>query len=91
MKGKISKSILRYTALFDPAEEGGYVVTVPKLAGLVTEGDTFEEAVVMTKDAIKGYLEVLQEHGESIPEPDIASFTAPIDVSFHATYYPMST
>lgn len=87
MKGKISQSILRYTALFEPAEEGGYVVTVPKLAGLVTEGDTFEEAVAMVQDAIRGYLEVLQEHGELIPEPDIASFTAPIDVSFPTPYY----
>ncbi len=88
MKGNISKSVLRYTALFEPSEEGGYVVTVPKLAGLVTEGDTFEEAVAMTKDAIKGYVEVLQEQGESIPEPDVASFTAPVDVSFSTPYYP---
>lgn len=90
MKRKIVQSVLRYTALFEPADEGGYVVTVPKLAGLVTEGDTFEEAVAMAQDAIKGYLEVLQEHGESIPDPDVSSFTAPIDVSFHATYYPMT-
>ena len=34
----------RYTVLFEPAEEGGYVVTCPALPGLVTEGDTYEEA-----------------------------------------------
>ncbi|MEK7140955.1 MAG: type II toxin-antitoxin system HicB family antitoxin [Patescibacteria group bacterium] len=90
MKGKIAQSVLRYTAIFEPAEEGGYVVIVPKLQGLVTEGDTFEEAIAMAQDAIKGYLEVLQESGESIPEPDVASFTAPIDVSFRSTYYPMT-
>jgi hypothetical protein len=33
-----------YTVIFEPAEEGGYVVTVPALPGLHTEGDTFEEA-----------------------------------------------
>jgi antitoxin HicB len=27
----------RYTVLFEPAEEGGYVVTCPALPGLVTE------------------------------------------------------
>ena len=91
MKGKISQSILRYTAFFEPAEEGGYVVTVPKLAGLVTEGDTFEKAVAMAQDAIRGYLQVLKENGESIPEPDVASFTAPIDVSFPPGYYPVVT
>lgn len=88
MKQLISQKILRYTALFEPAEEGGFVVTVPKLPGLVTEGDTFEEAVSMTQDAIKGYLEVMQNSKESLPEPDTESFTAPIDVTFH---YPSHT
>lgn len=87
MKGKIAQSVFRYTAIFEPAEEGGYVVTVPKLAGLVTEGDTFEEAVTMTKDAVTGYLEILEEQGEPIPEPDDASFFAPIDVPFHLPHY----
>ena len=57
----------RYTVVFEPAEEGGYVVTVPALPGLVTEGDTLEEARAMAKDAIRGYLESLQKHGENIP------------------------
>ena len=33
-----------YTVLFEPAEEGGYVVTCPALPGLVTEGDTLERS-----------------------------------------------
>lgn len=57
-----------YTVLFDPAEEGGYVVTVPALPGLVTQGDTLEEAREMAKDAIVGYLEALQKDGAPIPE-----------------------
>jgi len=84
MAKKISKKVLRYNAVFDPAEEGGFVVTVPKLPGVVTEGDTFEEAVRMAKDAIEGYLAVLIEDGESIPEPDEKSFTTPIDIQFPA-------
>jgi antitoxin HicB len=56
-----------YTAVFEPAEEGGYVVTVPALPRLVTEGDTLEEARAMVKDAIRGYLESLMKHGEEIP------------------------
>jgi len=63
-----------YTAVFEPAEEGGYVVTVPALPGLVTEGDTLEEARAMVKDAIRGYLESLMKHGEEIPlEPSPAT------------------
>ncbi len=83
MKSKITQPVLRYTAVFEPAEEGGFVVTVPKLPGLVTEGDTFEKALEMAQDAIKGYLEVLQDAGESIPSPDNTSFTAPVDVPYN--------
>ena len=57
----------RYTVVYEPAEEGGYVVTIPALPGLVTEGDTLEEARGMAKDAIRGYLESLRKHGETIP------------------------
>ena len=56
-----------FTVLFEPAEEGGYSVTVPALPGLVTEGDTLEEARTMAQDAIRSYLESLQKDGEPIP------------------------
>ena len=57
----------RYTAVFEPAEEGGYVVTVPALPGVVTEGDSLEEARAMAADAIRCYLESLQKDGLPIP------------------------
>ena len=57
-----------YTVLFEPAEEGGYVVTCPALPGLVTEGDTLDEARDMVRDATRGYLESLQKDGSPIPE-----------------------
>lgn len=65
---KKTVKILRYTAVFEPAEEGGYVVFIPSLPGCVTQGDTFEEAQEMIKDAISGYLEVQKEMGQDIPE-----------------------
>jgi antitoxin HicB len=66
--------VYHYTAVFEPADEGGFVVTVPALAGLVTEGDTLEEARAMVKDAVRGYLESLMKHGEEIPvEPSPAT------------------
>lgn len=58
----------RYTAIFEPAEEGGYVVHIPALNDLVTEGDTLEEAVAMAKDAIRGYIECLLEKNWTVPE-----------------------
>ncbi|MBI5299514.1 MAG: type II toxin-antitoxin system HicB family antitoxin [Deltaproteobacteria bacterium] len=64
--------------MFEPAEEGGYVVSVPALPGCVTQGDTFEEARKMAKDAIKGYIAVLREEGQSIPEEKEEVITAPL-------------
>ena len=61
-------SELRYTVLFEPAEEGGYVVTCPALPGLVTEGDSLDEAREMARDAIRGYLESLQKDGLPLPQ-----------------------
>ena len=57
-----------FTAFFDPNEKGGYTVTVPALPGLVTEGDTLEEARAMAEDAIKCYIEGLVKDGEPIPD-----------------------
>ena len=69
-----------FTMLFEPAEEGGFVVTCPALPGLVTEGDTLEEARKMAEDALRGYLESLLEDGQSIPS-DKAPIAEPIEVA----------
>ena len=58
---------LQYTVVFEQTEEGGYIVTAPALPGLMTEGDTLEEARAMAIEAIRGYLENLIKHGEEIP------------------------
>ncbi len=62
------EKVYSYTVLFEPAEEGGYTVVVPALPGVVTEGDTLQEAREMAKEAILGYLEVLKKHGKPIPD-----------------------
>src|SRR5258708_10195070 len=60
----------RYTVLFEPAEEGGYVVTCPSLPGLVTEGDTLGDARAMAADALRGYLQSLAKEGVRVPPED---------------------
>jgi len=65
-KQKVAK-VLKYTVVFEPSDEGGYVASVPALPGCLSQGDTFEEAVKMIKDAISGYLAVLKDKGEEIP------------------------
>lgn len=69
-----------FTMLFEPAEEGGYVVTCPALPGLVTEGDTMEEARRMAEDALRLYLETLIEDGVPIPS-DRIPIAQPIEVA----------
>jgi predicted RNase H-like HicB family nuclease len=68
--GFIMAKQYKYTVIFEPAEEGGYVVRVPALEGVVTQGDTLEEAELMAKDAIKGYLETLRKNNLPIPQED---------------------
>lgn len=68
---------LRYTVLFEPAEEGGYVVTCPALPGLVTEGDTYEQARGRAVEAIEAYLESLQQDGLPFP-PDKKLLLEPV-------------
>lgn len=57
-----------YSIILEPAEEGGFVVHVPALPEVVTEGDNEAEAIAMAKDAIELVLASRRERGESIPE-----------------------
>ena len=59
----------QYTIVLQPdPEEGGYTVTVPALPGVVTQGETLEEAIVMARDAIQLHIEALIADGEPVPE-----------------------
>jgi len=87
MTKKISQKILKYTAIFEPASEGGYVASVPALPGCATQGETFEEASAMIKDAIRGYLVVLKEENQEIPQEIedvvVTKISVPIPISSH--------
>jgi|HubBroStandDraft_1064217.scaffolds.fasta_scaffold531502_2 antitoxin HicB len=56
-----------YTVHVEPAEEGGFVITVPSLPGCVTEGDTYEQAIANAREAIEGFVEALTLAGQPIP------------------------
>ncbi len=61
-----------FTVRIEPNDPDGYLVTCPALPGLVTEGDTLDQAFEMAKDAIEGYLISLIKHGDPIPEDKLA-------------------
>jgi len=53
---------------FTPESCGGYTVTVPALPGCISYGKTFEDAMTMITDAMKGWVSVAREEGIPIPE-----------------------
>jgi antitoxin HicB len=56
-----------YSVILEPAEEGGFVVRVPALPEICTEGETEEEALALAKDAIELVIASRLERGEAIP------------------------
>ena len=50
-----------YPAIFEPADEGGYCLVVPDVAGCVTQGDDFDECFYMAHDALGTLLEGVAE------------------------------
>jgi len=69
-KRKLTQRILEYTAIFEPAEEGGYVASVPAVPGCHTEGDTLREAKANIAEALSLCLEVLEDEGQKIPQEE---------------------
>jgi antitoxin HicB len=59
----------QFEVVLQPEDEGGFSVFVPGLPGCASQGETREEALAMIKEAIEGYLESLEAHGDPVPEP----------------------
>jgi len=75
---KQKETIYQYEVLFEN-NSAGYTVTVPKLPGLVTEGDTLKEAREMAKDAIRCHLEsLLKEKAFAFSKSDVLKETLKI-------------
>jgi predicted RNase H-like HicB family nuclease len=56
-----------YTILIHQAEEGGFWSEVPALPGCYSQGETIDETLRNTKEAIEAYLLVLKEDQVSAP------------------------
>lgn len=77
-KAPIQVGDYSFTILVEPNDPDGFLVTCPALPGLVTQGDTLDEAYEMAQDAIQVYLESLIADGQPIPHDKI---TMPVRVS----------
>jgi predicted RNase H-like HicB family nuclease len=62
LHGQTTEGHMEYPIVLeqDP-EAGGYVVTCPTLKGCVSQGETEEEALENIKDAIRTYLESIED------------------------------
>jgi antitoxin HicB len=76
----MEKKILTYRVLMSEEPEGGFTVTVPSLPGCVTYGENLEHALTMAKEAIEGYVSVLRESNETVPD-DSSTFEYSVAIS----------
>lgn len=70
-----------YTIHIEPASEGGYWSRVPALPGCYSQGETLEETIEHTKEAIELYLEGLKSNKEEIPEESEGTMSLRVPVS----------
>ena len=52
---------MKLRIVLEPSSDGGYTVTAPALPGCISEGDSRKEALDNIKEAIKLYLEPVED------------------------------
>ena len=76
--GTMTNNPHTFTVVLEPAEEGGFVIKVPALPELGTQGDTYDEAMANAREAIELVIEDRLARGEPIPsdvQPHIERIT----------------
>ena len=61
--------MLKYPANFEPAEEGGFVITFPDIPEAITQGEDEEDARRRASDALESALDFYFEAPRPIPAP----------------------
>ena len=80
-QGRGAMRLVNYRILFREEPEGGYTVTVPALSGCITFGETVDEAIAMTREAVEVYIEDLREKGEEVlAEEGLLEYTLTVEV-----------
>ena len=62
---------MKFIVVLDPAEEGGFNVSVPALDGCFTQGESEEKALKNAKEAILCYLEGMEKVNEIKTKPGL--------------------
>ena len=61
--------IERYLILIEGGPPSNYSAWSPEVPGCVAAGSPVDECVTNMQEALAGHLEVMREHGETVPEP----------------------
>jgi antitoxin HicB len=71
--------VYRVPLVLTPQVEGGYTITSPMLPGLVTEGDSLDEALENVEDALRATLELYEVIGRPVLSTRSSAALLPID------------
>lgn len=58
-----------YIAIIHKDPTSDYGVSFPDFPGCISAGETLDEARLMALEALSGHISVMEEYGETIPEP----------------------
>lgn len=79
----MKRKVMEYMVVFEKEPEGGYSVWVPELPGCASQGETFEEAQMMIKEAIELYLEDMNDEDKQLYKSNQDRFIVPVLVDMH--------
>ena len=70
----MKRQVYEFDVVILEDEEGGYIAIVPELLGCHTQGDSIDELLANTKEAIQLYLETLTEEENTTPKSKPTNF-----------------
>lgn len=73
-----------YTVQIEPAEEGGFIASIPAIPGCHTQGETLERTIRNAEEAITAMLVSYMKHGEGIPIEEAEFIPPPLTSPFAA-------
>ncbi len=62
---------MKLRVVLEPSEEGGYTAVVPSLPGCISEGETREDALANIQEAIRLYLEPVDDDAALSPDAEV--------------------
>lgn len=75
---KNKETPIKFIITIEKDEDGYFIASCPALPGCHSQGKTKEEAIDNIKEAIRGYIASLRNHGEPIPN------TRQLNKTFHS-------